>query len=329
MKSLVAEKNSTGVWPYIHIARVDHWFKNVFMFLGVIVAVFSQPVRFSWTIVPMVLLGLLATCLVASSNYVLNELLDGSYDRLHPEKRHRPVPSGLVRPGLAYLEWVSLGLLGMSLAWQVNAPFAAAAAALWFMGILYNVPPVRTKEWPYLDVLTESINNPLRLMLGWFVLIPEKIPPMSLVLAYWMMGAFFMAVKRYAEYRHLADKETAAAYRRSFAYYTEDRLLLSLFYYATASTLFGGIFIVRYHIELILFVPLAAGMVTHYLQIGLQPNSPAQRPERLYREGRFMAYLVVSLGIFLLLMFTDIPALHEWLDIDAQPPKLWTISVGR
>ena len=39
----------------------------------------------------------LATCLVASSNYVLNELLDGPHDRLHPEKQHRPVPSGAGR----------------------------------------------------------------------------------------------------------------------------------------------------------------------------------------------------------------------------------------
>ena len=28
------------------------------------------------------------------------------------------------------------------------------------MGVVYNVPPLRTKEWPYLDVLSESVNNP-------------------------------------------------------------------------------------------------------------------------------------------------------------------------
>ena len=32
-----------GVWPYVQIARVDHWFKNAFMLLGVVLAVFYEP----------------------------------------------------------------------------------------------------------------------------------------------------------------------------------------------------------------------------------------------------------------------------------------------
>ena len=87
------------------------------------------------------------------------------------------------------------------------------------------------------------------------------VPPVSLLIAYWMAGAFFMATKRYAEFRHIADPKIAAAYRRSFAYYTEDRLLVSVVFYATACALFSGIFIVRYHLELILLTPLAAGAV--------------------------------------------------------------------
>src|SRR5438270_4288919 len=128
------------------------------------------------------------------------------------------------------------------------------------MGIAYNVPPLRTKEWPYVDVLSESVNNPIRLLLGWFALITGRFPPLSLTIAYWMIGAFFMAMKRLAEYRHIGDPRVAAAYRRSFAYYTEERLLVSLFFYSTTCALFAGIFIVRYHLELILFAPLGAGL---------------------------------------------------------------------
>ena len=161
------------------------------------------------------------------------------------------------------------------------------------MGIAYNVPPIRTKEWPYLDVLSESVNNPIRLLLGWFALVTRHVPPLSLVISYWMVGAFFMAMKRYAEYRHIGDPRVAAAYRRSFAYYTEERLLVSLFFYATACALFAGIFIVRYHLELILFAPLAAGMFAYYLHLGMLPNSPVQNPEKLYRQRGFFAYMVV------------------------------------
>ena len=61
-------------------------------------------------------------------------------------------------------------------------------------------------------------------------------------------------MKRLAEYRFIGDPEVAAAYRRSFRHYDEPRLLISLFFYAIASALFSGVFIVRYQLELI--VPL-------------------------------------------------------------------------
>ena len=39
----VSTAQSSRVWPYVQIARVDHWFKNAFMLLGVVLAVFYQP----------------------------------------------------------------------------------------------------------------------------------------------------------------------------------------------------------------------------------------------------------------------------------------------
>ena len=44
-----------------------------------------------------VLVGLFATCLVASSIYVINEVLDAPSDRFHPIKHTRPVPSGSIQ----------------------------------------------------------------------------------------------------------------------------------------------------------------------------------------------------------------------------------------
>jgi 4-hydroxybenzoate polyprenyltransferase len=327
MNSITVSGRLPKIWLYIQIARVDHWFKNVFMVLGVILAYFMQPELLTWSSIPTLGMALFATCMVASSNYVLNELLDGPTDRMHPEKRHRPVPSGLIRPWIAYVEWLALGMLGILIGAQVNVPFAASAAFLWIMGVLYNVPPIRTKEWPYLDVLSESINNPIRLMLGWFALNPSHFPPASLLLAYWMLGAFFMAVKRYAEYRHIGDPRMAAAYRGSFAFYTEERLLLSVVFYVAACAFFGGIFLVRYHMELILFVPLAAGVITFYLKLGLRPNSPVQHPERLYRETAFMLYLAAGTVIFVLLMFTHIPQLHDLFK--SEEATLWRTGLMR
>jgi len=315
--------------PYIQIARVDHWFKNAFMILGVVLAFFYEPTLFAWSSVPPLALALVATCLIASSNYVLNELLDGPLDRLHPKKRFRPVPSGKIRPALGYAEWILIGTAGLALAWRVNPYFAASGALLWTLGVTYNVPPVRTKEWPYIDVLSESANNAVRLLLGWFPLISDRFPPVSLILSYWMIGAFFMAIKRLAEYRHLANPAVAAAYRRSFRHYNEERLLVSVLFYATSCALFAGIFIVRYHLELILFAPVAAGVFAYYLKIGMQPNSPVQNPEKLYRERGFLAYMVVSLVLFVVLMFTSVPVLYDWFNVEpATADPLWTLGSG-
>ena len=69
----------------VEIARVDHWFKNVFVLPGVVVAFGFAPLRADASTVEVFLirlvLGLVAVCLVASSNYVLNEILDAPFDR--------------------------------------------------------------------------------------------------------------------------------------------------------------------------------------------------------------------------------------------------------
>jgi decaprenyl-phosphate phosphoribosyltransferase len=328
--SLPIARNRTAsevISPYVQIARVDHWFKNAFMLLGVVLAMFYEPDLWAWSSAGPLAIALLATCLVASSNYVLNELLDGPYDMQHPQKQHRPVPLGQVRPAMAYAEWLLLAALGLSLAWSINRYFFVSAAWLWVMGIAYNVPPLRTKEWPYLDVLSESVNNPIRLLLGWFALVTSLVPPISLIISYWMVGAFFMAMKRYAEYRYIGDPKVAAAYRRSFEYYTEERLLVSLVFYATCCALFGGIFIVRYHLELILFAPLAAGMFAFYIHIGMKPNSPVQNPEKLYKQRGFFAYMLFSTAVFVLLMFTSIPVLYDLFNVSpATTQPLWTLG---
>jgi len=300
------------------------------MILGTLLALFYQPELFVLRNAAVFLLAVAATCLIASSNYVLNEILDGPTDRLHPDKRHRPVPSGQVRLPVAYAEWILLGIAGFGLSLTINPYFAASALTLWILGVLYNVPPIRTKEWAYVDVLSESANNAVRLLLGWFALVTTAIPPLSLTLSYWMLGAFFMATKRFAEYRYINDPAAAAGYRRSFRFYTEERLLVSILFYATACALFAGIFIVRYHLELILFVPFAAGVFAYYLNIGLLPDSPTQNPEKLYRQRGFFAYMVVTAVVFVLLMFTSIPTLYTWFNVEpATTAPLWMLGGSR
>jgi hypothetical protein len=176
-------------------------------------------------------------------------------------------------------------------------------------------------------VLSEAVNNPLRLFLGWFALVPDTLPPLSLTLAYWMLGAFFMAIKRFAEYRQIGDPAIAAHYRKSFGHYTEERLLASMFFYAVTCALFLGAFIMRYHVELILFIPVVAGFFVYYLRLGLQANSPVQHPETLYKQQGFLLSTIVSVIIFVLLMFTTIPGLYALFNSAPAPlAPLWRLG---
>jgi decaprenyl-phosphate phosphoribosyltransferase len=316
------------VGDYISIARPDHWFKNVFMVVGIVLAFACYYETIVLTVLDfgMVVLAFFATCMVASSNYVINEILDAPTDRSHPVKCQRPIPSGRVKLPIAYAEWLVLGAIGLGMAWAVNFPFFVAAGILWIMGLIYNIPPIRSKELPYLDVISESVNNPLRLALGWFVVSAAAIPPMSLLISYWMVGAFFMATKRFSEYRSIGDPVRAAAYRSSFRYYDENRLLISMFFYANAAALFLGVFIIRYHLELLLSIPLIAGFFSYYLKVALKDDSSAQAPEKLYREKGLMSYLIVCLAAFLVLMFVKINYLYALFNVpESGLPSLWEI----
>lgn len=327
MQSSVSASRPFSLRPYLQIARVDHWFKNAFMLLGVLLAFFYQPELFRLEAAFRLVAAFFVTCLIASSNYVLNEFLDAPHDRLHPTKRFRPAAKGEVVGWIALLQWGCLGFAGIVAAFRINPAFGTAGLALWVMGCAYNIPPLRTKEVPYLDVLSESVNNPLRLLLGWFALVPTHLPPLSLAIAYWMVGGFFMATKRFAEYRAIGDPERAAAYRRSFEWYDENRLLTSMVFYVAACALFSGIFIVRYKLELILCVPAVAGFFAYYMRLGLAPDSPVQAPEKLFRSKGFVAYASVMTALFVGLMFTEIPLLYVVFNVEAATfDPLWRIG---
>lgn len=305
--------------PYLSIARPDHWFKNVFAIPGIVVALSTVPPVPWQDIAWRSFLGAVALCTIASSYYTLNEILDAPFDKLHPTKHTRPIPSRQVNVSVAWVQWLVLFALGMAVSWAISPWFAGTMLVLWLCACAYNVPPVRTKDRAYLDVLSESVNNPLRMVAGWFVVTSVTLPPASLLLSYWMIGAYFMALKRYAEFRSIADAKRAAAYRKSFGTYTEDRLLVSIMFYAASSMLFFGAFSMRYRLELLLSFPLIALVMALYLRVALKPDSAAQNPERLYRERFLMVAVSATAIAMLVLLRTDLPGMYRLLTPTAPP----------
>lgn len=296
---------------HVAICRIDHWFKNVFVFPGIVAAIGMDRLHVTDGLLMRIVLGLISVCLVASSNYVINEVLDAPSDLAHPVKYARPVPSGKVNIPLAYVQWLLLMVVGVGIGLQISVPFAISVGVLWVMGCIYNIPPVRSKDLPYVDVLSESVNNPLRMLAGWFIVGTASVAPASLLLSYWMIGCYFMAMKRYAEFRDIGDQARAAAYRKSFGYYTEQRLLVSIMFYGSSAMLFLGAFVMRYRLELILAFPLVALVMAIYLLLAFKPNSAVQRPEGLYREPTLMTAVVGCAILAGILLLVDIPPLAQ------------------
>ena len=293
--------------------RIDHWVKQLFILPGVAFAVLltgGLGENFYYRLI----VGFFATCCIASANYVINEWLDAEFDKYHPTKKYRSVVSEGVSGKIVWFLWGCLSILGFTVSLLVNIPFLCMSVWLWLMGLLYNVKPVRTKDIPILDVLSESVNNAIRLLMGWFVVSGKTIPPSSLLLGYWMAGAFLMATKRFAEYRMINDKTLAGKYRKSFKYYTEQSLLLSAFFYAMCSVFFIGIFLIKYRIELVLLMPVLIGLYGYYFYLSFSKDSAVQKPEKLFREKGLMLYCLVFIILFAVLMLTDIPELYVLTD---------------
>lgn len=77
--------------PYVKAIRPHQWSKNFLVFLPLIAAHETSPLRWLDSVWAFICFSL-----VASSVYLLNDLLDLSADRNHPRKRNRPLASGAI-----------------------------------------------------------------------------------------------------------------------------------------------------------------------------------------------------------------------------------------
>lgn len=297
---------------YIKIARPDHWIKNLFIVPGIIVAFLILGYQNNLAFYVRLIIGFLATCLISSANYVINEWLDAEFDQYHPVKRNRPVVTSNLKLSYVILEYVLLVIIGLGLSFFINYYFVLIELWLLIMGLLYNVKPFRTKDIPYLDVLSESVNNIIRLLLGWFLITNSFFPPFSILIGYWMCGAFLMSVKRYSEYRMIGDPKVAGLYRKSFLHYTEQSLLCSSLFYSMSATVFTSIFIIEYRLEYILALPFLIGLFLLYFRLSFKEDSVVQKPEKLYREKSLLIYLVVFIFVLFVLTFVDIPVMGQY-----------------
>jgi len=120
-----------------------------------------------------------------------------------------------------------------------------------------------------------------------------------------------MSIKRYAEYKMINNKKLASSYRKSFKYYNEKILITISFFYAMISIFLIGIFLIKYKIELLLFMPFLIGLYCYYFYLSFEKDSAVQKPEKLYKEKYLMIYCIFLTILFAFLMNIKL----EWLYI--------------
>jgi len=297
---------------YLAIARFDHGTKHIFVVPGIILAYMLRGIHTD-ALIHSLIFGFLSVVCIASANYVINEFLDREFDKHHPTKSGRSAVQRRMSGTIVALEWAVFVACGLTCAALTSKVVLLVDCLFALQGIFYNVRPLRTKDVAYLDVLSESINNPIRLMVGWAIIDPTSLPPASLILSYWLGGAFLMAAKRLSEYREITAAHGTALlvrYRASFANYTEVSLTASCISYSLLSVTFLSIFLVKYRIEYILVMPFVVALFTCYFAMSTHAGSSAQRPERLFKEFRLMAIVGSLVVVFLLTSFLDIPLLN-------------------
>ena len=286
---------------FIDIYRPNHWFKNVFMLVGSFSAYFVFNVSMSPEKILNILIAFICTSFAASANYGINELLDSEYDKHHPVKKGRPIPSGKISGKGVIFGSILFALVSLLLSYFF-LPLGCffAIMALMVMGLLYNIKPIRTKEVPYLDVISESINNPIRFVIGWYAINALFFPPASFLVSFWAFGAFLMACKRLAEYRFINNPAAAAKYRRSFAYYTEEKIIVSIIGYISIASFALAIICIKYSVSLVLAAPVFAVSFVWYFRLTLKKDSPVKEPEKLVKRPSFYFFtILVALAVVL------------------------------
>ncbi|RNC67625.1 MAG: decaprenyl-phosphate phosphoribosyltransferase [Desulfuromonadales bacterium] len=213
----------------LKILRPQQWLKNLMIFFPPFLSGSMLDSQVSVNGMP----AFIAFCLASSSGYILNDILDSEKDRLHPQKKNRPLPSGVLNPKAAATFAVLLLCVGVGLAAMVSPPrFMFYLVLYLLLTALYSL---KIKDIPLLDVFFVATGFIVRLQAGgeaFAVSISDW-----LFLSVFLLALFLSIGKRLTEKRNLGGD--ANLHRKSLGGYPDGFLEGSMY-------LTGGAVLVTY-----------------------------------------------------------------------------------
>ena len=139
--------------------RPKQWTKNGFVLVGLIFDGKLLDLPLALTAVAT----LICFCVVSSSVYILNDLIDIERDRGHPRKRLRPLASGQLDPVFAKAAMVILGAAGIVAAGLIDVYVGLTLAAYLILNVAYCV---YLKNLVIIDVMMIAVFFVLRVVAG-------------------------------------------------------------------------------------------------------------------------------------------------------------------
>ncbi len=143
--------------------RVHQWIKNLLVFVPLLTSRDLLNVT-AWG---KLALAAFALSLVASAQYLINDLIDLESDREHPHKRKRPLASGALSIPAGLLLFPLLLIAGAAAGYVVGGVLTVGLLASYFVSSLLYSKVLKTK--PLIDVFTLAGLYVFRIVIGGFV----------------------------------------------------------------------------------------------------------------------------------------------------------------
>ena len=147
------------LFAIIKTARPRQWVKNFAVFTTII---FTGQL-FNGELLWLSIRAFIVFCLLSSSNYIFNDILDAPKDRKHPFKKFRPVASGKLSVQAAGIASFLFFLAGMFISYQLGRPFLILATI--FILLQYGYTLI-LKHASVIDILSITTLYFLRVYAG-------------------------------------------------------------------------------------------------------------------------------------------------------------------
>jgi len=211
------KKNKIKIKACFQAVRPYHAIKNILLFIPL----FVGHQYFNISAIKNSFLGFFVFCLLASSAYLINDLVDLENDKEHLKKQKRPFASGELSHKIGYILAPLLAIVALSFARLLPINFLIIAIAYYCLTLLYTF---FIKQIKWLDAILLAFLYSVRVFAG-MTLIENGF---SFWLIFFVLFLFFSLalLKRYAELTTLQIKNKLSILGR--AYKINDKIKLVL-----------------------------------------------------------------------------------------------------